>query len=674
VNDILITSYNSPNIIPELINLVNEKKDEFSVNELWIIKTGPDNPNDEISEHGIFTPSPIIRYWFPSGVLDTDSPENCSIMKELIYRVLLTAHEKKDSTGKIHVSITGGRKNMSADLQQAVQYLGADSLFHLLQIQQDNSNWNSVMPVFIDKDIQSKTYLKSLNKRTFQVDLNESEFHYLPDNSLVEKINQLRMKTENLYSNYERLHQTQKRENFHKLSFLSPEIILMLQDYRIGLDPNSKKEELLWLRKLPKTELHCHFGGTANPQELVQIAGSMTDEIQFWRASNSFFDKWCFNLRKIVISRELSSIEKLQKLDKLQSPEQVKNIHLNHSELPEPVAVCAFLQSFANEENLLLNYIYRELTNSDNFSAIGIDKYASLGDLQGSSLLQSEKTIRENCRIISRQCKENNIRYFEIRCSPQKYTRNNLSMKEVVEIIIDELEKSGLEFRLILIAGRDKKLSEIHQIIEFAEEQLRESSSFKHYFGGMDLAGPEHTRSPEEIRHAFYPLMENCSHITIHAGEGEDVSGIWQAVYLLNADRIGHGLTLKNRPDLFPRFIDRNIAVEMCPSSNHHIVGFKKRDCETSDDFDIYPLSEYIAAGILVTINTDDPGISLTDLTNEYYSAAAMSPNGLSAWEILQIIKNGFKASFLSFFKKKVLLEECENLIYDLIKKGDILS
>jgi adenosine deaminase len=68
--------------------------------------------------------------------------------------------------------------------------------------------------------------------------------------------------------------------------------------------------------------------------------------------------------------------------------------------------------------------------------------------------------------------------------------------------------------------------------------------------------------------------LERCIHVTIHAGETESVDNIWQAVYHLSADRIGHGLKLLDKPELIPRFIDKNIGIEMCPSSNDQIIGY----------------------------------------------------------------------------------------------------
>ena len=73
----------------------------------------------------------------------------------------------------------------------------------------------------------------------------------------------------------------------------------------------------------------------------------------------------------------------------------------------------------------------------------------------------------------------------------------------------------------------------------------------------------------------------------------------------------------------------------MCPSSNFQIVGFRDNYLPESSSAANYPLKNYLEQGLKVTINTDNPGISRTDFTNELHRASRLTPGGLSAWEIL---------------------------------------
>lgn len=165
------------------------------------------------------------------------------------------------------------------------------------------------------------------------------------------------------------------------------------------------------------------------------------------------------------------------------------------------------------------------------------------------------------------------------------------------------------------------------------------------------------------------PLMENCISITIHAGEGADPRNIWEAVYHLSADRIGHGLTIHENERLFRKLIDRKITIELCPSSNMQIVGYKSPDTPSVEK--MYPLKLYMDRGLSVTINTDNPGISRTTLTHEFYRAAVMTPGGLSKWDILQLIKNGFKSSFADHETRRERLLEAEAKIMKQLIEED---
>ncbi|HBH32938.1 MAG TPA: adenosine deaminase, partial [Desulfofustis sp.] len=85
------------------------------------------------------------------------------------------------------------------------------------------------------------------------------------------------------------------------------------------------------------------------------------------------------------------------------------------------------------------------------------------------------------------------------------------------------------------------------------------------------------------------------------------------------------------------------------------------------DKGDEYPLKKYLDFGLAVTVNTDNRGISRTTMSRELLQAAKLSPQGLSRWEILRLIKNSFKAAFLPKDEKDRLLKEVDRQIFSLI-------
>lgn len=188
-----------------------------------------------------------------------------------------------------------------------------------------------------------------------------------------------------------------------------------------------------------------------------------------------------------------------------------------------------------------------------------------------------------------------------------------------------------------------------------AREQLGD------FIAGLDIAGDESADSEGAARKLagkLEPAFRECLPVTIHAGEGELAEKIWQAAYLLHADRVGHGLTLREHDNLMQRFRDRGICLELCPTSNCEVVGYDSTD---------YPLQHYWQYGLPLTVCTDNPGISQTDSNREYIKAASLCPKGLSRWEALAMIRQGFSHSFLAADDKRKLMQDIDHHIYKLL-------
>ena len=314
-------------------------------------------------------------------------------------------------------------------------------------------------------------------------------------------------------------------------------------------------------------------------------------------------------------------------------------------------------------------------------------KYETLGDLQGTSLLKTKETLQKTVQIMFDKAREQNIRYLEIRCSPINYIckEDKFFEKDVVKTILDEMKAeeqkpNGIKSSLIFIASRHSDLDKIQKAIELYKKFLTDKELkglFETYFRGFDLAGDEQQKSPKDVHENFLEILKACLNITIHAGEIAPAENIWEAVYYLNAERIGHGLTLKYADEnLQNKFLTRRIGIEMCPSSNYQIVGFKdnyypeKTTKDSGEELEKYPLKEYLDKHFRVCVNTDNPGISRTNMTNELHKAARMTAGGLSLWDILQLIYNSFDLAFYPYQKKKELRQNVNKEIRDWLKEN----
>ena len=641
----------------KLISKLRKEHKIKSIDEVWVVTTGGDRTQASVNALNSWSelyPNLKIKVFRLLKVDELATVEECQFMADYIYRVVLHASENCEN---LYLSLAGGRKTMSAEMQKAGSLFGCSAMLHVVDRNMNldtrkalnASKFNEALPKHLIDNVMPLVTFGKMAKDTV-LDVGEkivaeyfplNENGELLDNLYVEIHHRLKTAKSLLYNYSQELTGGKQSSNFRALYSLPPNIIEKLKNKSINID---------LVRNFPKAELHCHFGGIVNAEELVEIALSNKKKVEEIILSNSKFKEWLDKIEQFVTEKNLSGLKAFIPDVKL-----IRNSVFK--EIKEPFVVSGFLIQFQNNRELLDKFIFGNYTSKASYKSIGIRSYEKLGDLQGSGVLQSENSIKKASQILINQCESHNVKYIEVRCSPINYTRGGLSAEKVVEIMMKEFEKSSTYFNILFIASRHGKMSNIHKHIELAEEMLKKNDNFQRFFAGFDLAGAEGARSPSELRTVFLPLMEKCSSITIHAGETQSVDSIWQAVYHLNADRIGHGLTLIDDFNLMEKFKDKKITLEMCPSSNDQIIGFKKN----------YPLKYYLDNGVKVTVNTDNPGISRTDFSNEYIKAGELTDGGLSVWNTLQIIRNSFKASFLSFDKKQELLLDAEREIVNLI-------
>ncbi len=643
MKNILITTLGTSwQIVPELLSLTNPQQFDFfsgskdaedfrkknsiqNVDECWIITTEGTKDKEKLSawaEKWKF----VLKIFICSGVDSFSTEKDILKMRSFIYRAVLHgASLTGRNNGKLYLSLSGGRKTMSADMQDAGNLFGCDLMLHIIDrnlsktvsdamksdsfLENTKGNYAAYfLPILVSGKTDPSPVISAgretviPEKYPFPADISKSvciDCSVVEDGSLNEEIQKRKEESSRLYINfYDReISQSESVRSgiFRKMYFLRPEILRNLKDYRLGVHP---EKDLEIIRALPKAELHSHLGGVLEPAEILQVTGEEKDPEVF------------------------------------------------------------------GEEIYGRKYLHRE-----EFHAVGIDAYQKLGDRQGSALLQTKEAVKKTIYIYAEKLKKDNVKYLELRCSPQKYTKRGLTTEDVVNCIMDSLGRysENFDYRLIWIMPRESRTGrcvkeEIKRSLDTITELLKTNERFRDKLVGIDLAGNEGAASPADLRESFMPVLEQCIHVTIHAGETENVDSIWQAVYHLSADRIGHGLHLLDKPELMNRFIDKNIGIEMCPSSNDQIVGYSKPEEPE------YPLLEYMKKGLKVTINTDDCGISLTNLSREFIKASQLCP-GLTLWDCIVLIRNSISVAFCDSETKRRLMQSFESEIIDICEK-----
>lgn len=162
---------------------------------------------------------------------------------------------------------------------------------------------------------------------------------------------------------------------------------------------------------------------------------------------------------------------------------------------------------------------------------------------------------------------------------------------------------------------------------------------------GFGIGGDERRAAPELFHHVYAYCAEHALRLTAHAGETSGPESIWGALNL-KAERIGHGLTAGQDPELVEELSRRQIPVEICLTSN-----LRTGCCLNIAD---HPVRRFFDHGLMVTLNTDDPAMFRTSLSREY--ALAQEEFGFTDEHLRELARNSFEASFLPAEKKLSLL------------------
>ncbi|MFT6919047.1 MAG: adenosine deaminase [Cognaticolwellia sp.] len=241
------------------------------------------------------------------------------------------------------------------------------------------------------------------------------------------------------------------------------------------------------------------------------------------------------------------------------------------------------------------------------------------------------------------------IHYAELRFSPYYMAMNNNHMvADVVAAVIDGVNAAckiyDVKINLIGILSRTFG-------VEKCQAELDALLTHKQHLIAIDLAGDEYNFPGELFVDHFNQVQKAQLHATIHAGEAAGPESIWQAINQLHAKRIGHGVACHRDEKLMDYMVKHDIAIESCLTSNYQTGTIK--------DLSQHPIKNFLARGLLVCLNTDDPAVQGIELKNEY--DLARNTLGFDDNDIKQLQENSLKASFLSDSEKSALKQKVLN-------------
>ena len=248
------------------------------------------------------------------------------------------------------------------------------------------------------------------------------------------------------------------------------------------------------------------------------------------------------------------------------------------------------------------------------------------------SLLQTQKSIETAVFELKEKLKSDGVIYAEIRFAPQRHTRKGLSIDQVIRAALRGQAKSDLKSNLIvaLVRGDNNDEYNYETIIE-AKKYLG------HGICAFDLEGNEAKYPIENYEKFFKPLGNELTPFTIHAGETTGPKNVETAISF-GARRIGHGIRAIESNSTMKLIKDKNIALELCPTSN--------LNTGVVEELKDYQFKGLINFGLRLTINTNNMTVSNTNIKHEY----KILNNEFNLNEILlkNLLMNSVRASFAS--------------------------
>lgn len=277
-----------------------------------------------------------------------------------------------------------------------------------------------------------------------------------------------------------------------------------------------------------------------------------------------------------------------------------------------------------------------------------------------TAAMQTRDQLRRVAREFVLDQAADGVIYAEARWAPEQHLKRGLSAAEAVEAVRDGLAEgmaqAESEGRAIVATQLVTAMRHVdHPSTETAELALRYRDDS---VAGFDIAGAELGFRPTRFQESFDLLRRNNAHFTIHVGEADGPEAMWEAIQLCGAQRIGHGVRIREdiedfygvRPRLgrLAAFVrDQQIPLEVCPTSN--------LQTGVADTLEQHPVGRLAELGFNVTIHCDNRLMSGTSLSQEFARLSQVFGWGLP--EVEKTTVAAMRAAFLHHDEREALIE-----------------
>lgn len=265
---------------------------------------------------------------------------------------------------------------------------------------------------------------------------------------------------------------------------------------------------------------------------------------------------------------------------------------------------------------------------------------------QGAAVLHNEADFADLARDYAHRAAADGVRHAEIFFDPQTHTERGIPMDTIIEGLSAGLADAPLSSELILCFLRHLSEDEAMRTLELA-------LPYKNRLVAVGLDSSERGNPPERFARVFAAAREEGLRVVAHAGEEGPAEYVWQALDILGAERIDHGVRALEDAALVDRLAQERIPLTVCPLSNVRL--------RVVEDLEQHPLPVMLERGLFVTINSDDPAY-FGGYVGDNYRATATALQWSDA-TLAVLAANSIEASFLDEGAKRRLAEEIDELM-----------
>ena len=272
-----------------------------------------------------------------------------------------------------------------------------------------------------------------------------------------------------------------------------------------------------------------------------------------------------------------------------------------------------------------------------------IDVYLAVVDL-----VRTPDDVHHLTYEVTRELAVQNVRYAEMTLTPYTSVLAGIPIQAFVESVEDARvgaeRDHGVILRWIYDIPGEFGLPAAEATLGYALDHGPAT------LVGFGLGGPEIGVGRAQFQSVFDRARAAGLHSVPHAGETTGPETIWEALELLGAERIGHGISAVRDERLLAHLAEAGIPLEVCPTSN-----VATRAVASLDE---HPIRAMRDAGVVVTVNSDDPPMFGTNLNREYAAAADLL--GLDEEGLRELARTGVQTSFLDDAAKARLIAEID--------------